>query len=426
MFDMLDAHATSFPTPTTGAAGRSPLPGTVSLPVDIDSWPTDSRLARILDTVDPTHLSDIDRVRYVRAAERMTAHHQAQTLAGIDAVHDSYRGLELDDVEHAYGGTVFELRSALSWTRRYAESEVDLAGDLRSRLPQVLGALSSGRLDKRKAKIIVSDTSHLSVAHARQVADRILEEAERLTTGQVRARIRRAVIDTGPDLLRDQHEKAVADRRLVSWTEPDGTLSLLLTGIDPLRGQELLDRINRIARRHRGDGETRIMDQLRADVAVDLLTGTEYPTVGSIHFTVHPDRLADPDNHSAVSLAGYGPILPDLLRNLDIPHLSDGEHPPADGHGRRRPTAAQIRQVRANHPTCIAPGCRMPSIDCDLDHTIPYAESRWTDSARLAPLCRNDHRIRHTTGWRYTVEKDGAVTWHSPIGTSYRVNNRDP
>lgn len=68
----------------------------------------------------------------------------------------------------------------------------------------------------------------------------------------------------------------------------------------------------------------------------------------------------------------------------------------------------------------------MPAVDCDLDHTVPYSESRWTEASRLAPLCRNDHRIRHKAGWRYTVGTDRTITWHSPIGTTYRINNRDP
>ncbi|MDX1448889.1 MAG: DUF222 domain-containing protein, partial [Acidimicrobiia bacterium] len=212
-------------------------------------------------------------MRYVQAAERMVAHQQAQALAGISALHDSYRTLELDDPEHAWGGTVFELRSALTWTRRHSESELDFACDLTVRLPAVLDALRAGRIDKRKARIIVSDTSHLTVAHARQVADQILGHAERITTGQLRARIRKAAIDTDPDSIANQQKRAVADRQLTSWTEPDGTIAIQVTGIDPLRGQELLDRINRIARKLRTSDESRTMDQLRADIAVDLLTG---------------------------------------------------------------------------------------------------------------------------------------------------------
>ncbi|MFP5332785.1 MAG: hypothetical protein ACLGHX_10555 [Acidimicrobiia bacterium] len=104
----------------------------------------------------------------------------------------------------------------------------------------MLEALSAGRIDKRKAGVIVTDTTHLSVAHARTVTDRILEDAETLTTGQLRARIRKTAIETDPDSVREQHKKAVTDRQFVSWTQPDGTIAVQVTGIDPLRGQELL------------------------------------------------------------------------------------------------------------------------------------------------------------------------------------------
>jgi hypothetical protein len=425
MFDLLAVTATSFPTPTPGQAVPSPLPD------DLQSWPADHRLAALLDTVDPMHLSDIDRVRYMQCSQRVVAHYQAQALIGISAVADSYVQLELDDPEHAYDGTTFELRAALTWTRRHAESELDFASDLLVRLPSVLRALSDGRIDRAKAKIIVDTTAHLSIVHARHVADTVLEEASRLTTGQLRVRIRRASIDTDPDSVRMQQAKAVDARAFRSWTEPDGTISLEVTGIDPVRGQELADRINRIARGLRRDGESRSMDQLRADIAVDLLCGTNHPTVGSVHLNISLDRLFDPNTRAAADLAGYGPILDDILEqttNSGSWEWTVDHHrtPIADGHTRRRPTTSQQRKVRHRYPTCIAPGCRTPAVDCDLDHTTPWAESATTDSSQMAPFCRHDHTTRHHTGWTYTHQPDGRIIWKSPLGTTYTTDTHDP
>jgi hypothetical protein len=356
MFDSLAVTATSFPTPTPAQAVSSPLPA------DVESWPVDHRLAALLDTVDPMHLSDADRVRYVQCGERVVAHYQALALSGIRATADSYAQLELDDPEHVYDGTTFELRAALTWTRRRAESELDFAGDLLVRLPGVFRALSDGRIDRAKAKVIVDTTAHLSIVHARHVAAAVLEEAWRLTTGQLRGRIRRASLDTDPDSVRKQQAKGLDGRAFRSWSEPDGTISLEVTGIDPVRGQELADRINRIARGLRRDGETRSMEQLRADIAVDLLCGTDQPTIGSVHLNISLDRLLDPNTRTAAELAGYGPILEDILEQT----TSDGswgwtvDHhrtPVADGHTRRRPTNSQQRRIRHRHPTCVAPGC---------------------------------------------------------------------
>jgi hypothetical protein len=167
MFDVLACSVTSFPTPNPAdPAVLIPVgPRTAAdwdaedrlidellasgvldpdpdeqpcLPPDVESWPTDFCLAIVLDHVDPMSLSDADRVRYVAACERLAAHTQAAGFAGIGAVAASYRNLGIDDAEDAYDGTAFELGSALRWTRRHAETELDLASDLAERLPAVL------------------------------------------------------------------------------------------------------------------------------------------------------------------------------------------------------------------------------------------------------------------------------------------------
>jgi hypothetical protein len=174
------------------------------LPPDLEAWPTDFCLAILLDHVDPMSLSDADRVRYVVAAERLTAHTQAAGFSGIGAVAASYRNLGIDDAKDVYDGTAFELGSALRWTRRHAETELDLALDLLEQLPSVLRALSEGRIDRQRAKVIVDGTAHLqSIAHARQVAEEVLDDAARLTTGQLAGRVRRGCLQADPEDLSD-------------------------------------------------------------------------------------------------------------------------------------------------------------------------------------------------------------------------------
>jgi hypothetical protein len=401
----------------------------------VEDWPADFGLAILLDHLDPMSLSDADRVRYVVAAERLTAHTQATGISGIGAVVASYRSLDFGDAQLVADGVGFELGSALRWTRRHAETELDLALDLAERLPSVLRALSEGWIDRQRAKIIVDGTAHLeSIAHARQVADDILDDAGRLTTGQLAGRVRRGCLQADPDTIRTVEERAKTERRFTSWTSPDGTTGIQVTGIDPVRGQELSDRINRIARELRGNGETRTMDQLRADIAVDLLTGTTSPTVGRIHLTVDLATLAGLADTPG-DLAGYGSILADITRQ----YVEDGDgswdwtvvHPDsgmpvADGHTKRRHTASQRRRLMVRHSTCVAPGCRMPTIDCDLDHTTPYSESGVTDTDDSAPLCRHHHCIRHQTGWSYKHLPNGDIVWTSPLGTTYTTSGRSP
>lgn len=404
----------------------------VQLPDDLESRPADGRLAEMLCAFEPSELSESDRVRYVKASERLVATFQARTLEGITSIHDAYRGLGFDAEADAFDGAVFELRGALRWTRRAAESEVDFATDLMTRLPSVLRALRCGRIDRRRAKTIVDGTAHLSVAHARLVAEAVDESMQHLTTGQLRSRVRRACLEVDPHSARQETKKAKAQRLFATQPEADGTVSIHMYGVDAVRAQELSDRINRIARGLRGDGESRTMDQLRTDVAIDLLCGTASPTIGRVHFTIGLTDLFDPDVQAAADLAGYGPVLEEIIDQVneaggwDWTVSGESGMPVADGHGRRRHTASQRRRLAGWKTTCVAPGCRMPTVDCDLDHTTPYAEAGITEAGDSAPLCRHDHCVRHATGWTYTRRPDGDILWKGPLGTTYTASGRDP
>jgi len=140
-------------------------------------------------------------------------------------------------------------------------------------------------------------------------------------------------------------------------------------------------------------------------------------------------------NDGSADLAGYGPIGADIARQVvdtlgegvwDWTVLHPGTGTPiADGTTRRRPTASQIRKVRARNRTRVAPGCRTPVVDCDIDHTRPWAETGITDSEDLAALSRHDHRLRHQTGWTYQTLDDGGHLWTSPLGPSYTTSGAD-
>jgi hypothetical protein len=296
---------------------------------------------------------------------------------------------------------------------------------------------AQGLIDRRRAERLVSHTSHLSVGHARQVVDSLLDDAHRWTTGQLVERIRRACLDIDPDTAQERYEESHQDRRLVSWSDPDGTVTLTGIGLDPAKVAEAKDLINRLARNRRGSDSSKTMDQLRADIFLELLTGHgDLPRSGSVHLTVDLATLAQLKDHAG-DLAGYGPVISDIARQLTR-QLGEGVwdwtvvHPESlmpisDGTTRRRPTASQLRKVKAKNRTCVAPGCRNPVVDCDIDHTKSWAETGITNSEDLAALCRHDHCIRHQTGWTYQPLDNGDYLWTSPLGgPGYTTSGNDP
>lgn len=128
-------------------------------------------------------------------------------------------------------------------------------------------------------------------------------------------------------------------------------------------------------------------------------------------------------------LAGYGPIPPDVARELAAQGtwrriLTD----PATGalldvgttHYRPPPSLAE--HVIARSQTCEFPGCQVPAHRCDLDHRIPYdaaAGTGPTSEYNIGPDCRGHHQVKQMPGWSVTRESDGTIRWRTPTGHEY-------
>lgn len=186
------------------------------------------------------------------------------------------------------------------------------------------------------------------------------------------------------------------------------------------------------------------MDQLRADVMVDLLTGAGDVTgpagtgpgeaTGAsrarrdgVRIRVDLETLAGLADTPG-ELEGYGPVIAEVARQVAGAQIhqrwsfevtdDDSGMVISTGTIRRRPTAAQQRQVAAESSTCVFPGCRMPAVDCDLDHRHDWSMGGSTTVENLAPLCRHDHRIKHRLGWKYGRSSAGHE-WTTKLGHTY-------
>ncbi len=391
-------------------------------------------LGAFLSSVDIDGLSGYDRVVVLRAHQRMASHYQAQVYTAMAGIVES-----LDAPASRFEGTTelasAEIGAALNLTRLSADIELSFALDLRQRLPQIHAMLGSGVIDVRRAKTIDRHTCHLTMATARSVVERIAEAAPQLTTGQLRARIKKLCIDTDPAEAKKRYELTVEGRRIIAEPTVDGTAHLHATDLPPDRVTAITQRINKIARSLRGDGETRTMDQLRADTYMDLLQGTGHTTrsKGVVHMTVDLDTLTGLTEHPG-DLNGFTPVISDIARQIaqDQPDaqwrytVTDTHtgQPLHTGITRRRPTATQRRAVETRDNHCIFPGCRMPGTDCDLDHTTTWAENGPTTPNNLTTLCRPHHLLRHN-GWPYTTHPNNTHQWTHPPGHTY-TTWRDP
>ncbi len=408
------------------------------IPAGLDQMEPGVFLAAILSAVDLDKLSGHDRIVVLRAQQRMASHFAARVYETMASVSDFMDELD-DDPELATESAAAEIRVALRLTRRAADNELAFALDLKQRLPRVSDALAAGDIDVRRAKTILYGTAHLSEATAQAVVDRIIAQAPRLTTGQLRARITRLCIEADPEEAQQRYEDAEAQRRVVCQPTEAGTANLFVYDLAPDRAVAVTRRISALAKSLKTSFETRSMDQLRADVFLDLLEGT--PTAASLGrgvVDIHVDlqtlaRLADRPG----DLGGYGPVIADIARQITEQQQDSAEWrytvtdpqtsvPVFNGTTRRRPTASQRRHVQARDRTCIFPGCRMPVVACDLDHRVPWAAGGPTTVSNLAPLCRHDHRIKHEAGWTHQALADGDHQWTTKLGHTYTTSGKPP
>jgi hypothetical protein len=287
--------------------------------------------------------------------------------------------------------------------------------------------------------VIVHETSHLSEEAAREVVERILEAATRMTTGQLGALIRKVCVQADPDDAATRYQETVDGRRIMVEPSVEGTAHLFGLDLPPDRVQGAMRRINDLAQGLKTADETRTLDQIRADVFLDLLDGKHFARSGGRRGTVdiHVDlttlaRLAEDPGE----LAGYGPVIADIARQVaenqpqaewrwTLTHPDSGQVVD-NGITRRRPTSRQRRHVEARNRTCVFPGCRRPAVDCDLDHRQPWAHGGPTKVKNLAPLCRHHHNIRHHADWTHQQLPNGDYLWTSRLGHTYTTSGLPP
>jgi len=410
-----------------------PIPGGLD---DLEPGPV---LAALLSSIDVTQISGHDQVIVLRAHDRMASHHAARRYRAMAAVHTTM--LHFDGYpqrwEDAADSAAAELRAALHLTRRASDNELALALALHRRLPRLAEMLESGALDVRRARTIESATIHLTDAIAQAVVDEIAQDAPELTTGQLHARIQKLCIDVDPDDARDRYERSVADRRVVMEATENGTANLLGMDLPPDTAAAIRRFIHATAMSLHVKDETRTMDQLRADVYMDLLqgivpSGSEIAVSndsGSIEIVCDLETLSGLADHPG-ELSGYGPVIADIARQVarrqkesdwHYTLVDDTGQPVHVGTTSRRPTPTQKRRIRARYRTCVFPGCRMPAAASDIDHAVAVSDGGRTCDCNLAPLCRHDHCIKHANGWTYEILTDNRIRWTSRLGHVYTI-----
>lgn len=189
--------------------------------------------------------------------------------------------------------------------------------------------------------------------------------------------------------------------------------------------------------------DERTTAQLRADIFADLLltaapdadptrTDDGPGTLGAIHARVQVVvpalSILDPatENTDPADLVGHGPVDAHTARALAestttpwdrvVTHPVSGAVLHTDTYHR---TSAIDRHLRARDRHCRWPGCIVPAIRCEIDHTLDHALGGPTAVTNLAALCQRHHTQKQFTRWKVRQLPGGVLEWTSPTGRMY-------
>jgi hypothetical protein len=251
--------------------------------------PPGPELAAALGRIDVTGLCGYGAVEVLRAQYRQCNHERDRLLTAITEVGVCTGGDEATRTSMPGEYAADEIRAALVLTRQAAETQLDLAFGLASRLPAVLAAMEQGRMDEPRARILYEWTADLIDAQARNVAERLLRMVDPLTTGQLVERVKKLAIAIDPDWARRRYEIAVADRKVVGFRNPDGTADLSGVNLPLDRAAGAAARIERLAAAAARAGHPETIDHLRADLYLGMREGS----YTDLDDAAIPDRLLD-------------------------------------------------------------------------------------------------------------------------------------
>ena len=315
-----------------------------------------------------------------------------------------------------------ELALALHVTDARAGAMISAADALAQRLPRTLRLMDQGKLDLYGAMKVTTGTSRLSDHHARLV-DVLLEHrlADKNPT-QIRKATAYATTKIDPDGVASRMAQRRAERRIMLHHQDEGISQITVDNISTDKATAAYHRIDKIARSLKTGNEKRTLDQLRADVAVDLLLSGKggVPEQTEVYLYVDLQTYLGLNNNPA-ELAGHGHIPAELGRQIASGPDTTIRRVITDpltgqvievGKFRYRPSIDADELVRVRDRECRQPGCARPAQSCVTEPTGPDPD----DASSTLSYCRRHRHLKNRADWSYQVMQDGKLVVTTPTG----------
>jgi len=321
-------------------------------------------------------------------------------------------------------------------SRNAGVNRVATAAALVHRMPGVLEAMDDGEIDGYTASRLVDACQGLSDEKAREVDELLAAKRAAGTLNltdptSLRRVVRRLAVRVDPDAVATRARKARCERK-VQVIHGEDTMSTLLADLPAEIASAAYANVDRQARRLRNAGDERNLDQLRADILGDLLTGNPGdgtgPKPGAMVFLHMPITTALTMTDHGCELAGYGPIPGPVAREIMSNPKSVLRKVLVDpgtgrieglGRTRRRPNQALRDLIAARDREC--PFCHRPAQACDLDHLAEWArDGGGTDPENLSPKCEREHYLKDHPHWDLGFDPDsGEATVTTPAKRTF-------
>jgi hypothetical protein len=373
-------------------------------------------------------------------AEARAAADRLDAVGELFELRRAQRGEAADWAVDTWAAVGAEVAAAFRTSVAMAGSYLRYALAMRERLPQVAGVFRAGDIDYRLFQTLVYRTDLITDPKVLAAVDaQLAAQVGRwpsMTRGRLAAQVDRIVASVDVDAVRRRTERQV-DREV--WIG-----DLVGCGMSEINGSLLTPDAHALDKRLDALAATvcahdpRTREQRRADALGALAAGADRLgcRCGTPDCAAGARRPASPvvihviaeqatlDGTGSAPGSGLGAdelIPPELVAELAktaklVPLIHPGDAPPEKGYV---PSKALADFVRCRDLTCRAPGCDRPAIDCDLDHTIPYADGGATHASNLKCECRLHHLLKTFWGWRETQLPDGTVIWTLPGGQTY-------
>ncbi|WP_248175542.1 MULTISPECIES: HNH endonuclease signature motif containing protein [unclassified Microbacterium] len=323
--------------------------------------------------------------------------------------------------------------------------------------PAAVAAWEAGRIVRGHVQAIVEAGNAVPFELRGEFEALAIVRCEQDTPNRVRAELQILAQRMHPRSFAERHEDAAAGRCVRVIPGRDGMSDLIAT-LPTVIAEGIHDRLTQQARAiidTRGERTTpdddvaasdaRSTDQVRADVLADLLLAgtpalddtrdTTAGPLGAIRARVQilvPAATLTGADDGPCDLVGRSPIDPNTARRLagDTRIWERLFHDPVtkvttavDSY---RVPAGMRRFLQARDQHCRFPGCRVPAIRCEIDHTHDHALGGRTETCNLAHLCQRHHSMKQFTRWRVRQLSGGVLEWTSPAGRTYREDAPTP